>query len=133
LLLKGLLRADDAERAIAAGADGIVLSNHGGRQLDGAISAVEALPDIARVVAGRVPIIIDGGIRRGSDNANALALGAEGVNLGRALVYGLAAGGSAGVAHALGILRDEFDRTLALTGCRSVAELTPDLIATTRA
>jgi len=130
LLLKGVLRADDALRAIAAGIDGIVLSNHGGRQLDGAISAVQALPDIARAVGGRVPLVIDGGVRRGSDIAKALALGAEGVILGRASVYGLAAGGSAGVMHALAILRDEFDRTLALTGCRNVAELTADLIAT---
>ena len=101
-MLKGVLRADDAERALAAGVDGIVLSNHGGRQLDGAVSAIDALPEIARAVGGRASILVDGGVRRGSDIAKAVALGAEGVLLGRAPVYGLAAGGRAGVAHALG-------------------------------
>ena len=133
LLLKGLLRADDAERAVAAGVDGLVLSNHGGRQLDSAISAVEALPDVVRACGGRVSILMDGGVRRGSDIAKAIALGAEGVILGRAPVYGLAAGGAAGVTRAIEILADEFDRTLALTGCRSVSDLSPDLIATSRA
>jgi (S)-mandelate dehydrogenase len=129
LLLKGVLRADDAERAVAAGIDGIVLSNHGGRQLDGAISGIEALPEVVRAVGGRASILVDGGVRRGSDIAKALALGAEGVILGRAPVYGLAAGGAPGVARAIAILADEFDRTLALTGCRNVAALTADLIA----
>ena len=129
LLLKGILRADDAERALAAGCDGIVLSNHGGRQLDGAVTGIDALPEIARAVGGRAAILVDGGVRRGSDIAKAVALGAQGVLLGRAPVYGLAAGGRAGVAHALGILADEFDRTLALTGCPDVAALTPDLLA----
>ena len=129
LLLKGILRADDAERALAAGCDGIVLSNHGGRQLDGAVTGIDALPEIARAVGGRAAILVDGGVRRGSDIAKAVALGAQGVLLGRAPVYGLAAGGRAGVAHALGILADEFDRTLALTGCPDVTALTPDLLA----
>lgn len=129
LLLKGVLRADDAERAVAAGIDGIVLSNHGGRQLDGAISGIEALPEVVRAVGGRASILVDGGVRRGSDIAKAVALGAEGVILGRAPVYGLAAGGAPGVARAIAILADEFDRTLALTGCRNVAALTADLIA----
>jgi (S)-mandelate dehydrogenase len=129
LMLKGVLRADDAERAVAIGVDGIVISNHGGRQLDGATSAIEALPAIARAVGGRASIFVDGGIRRGSDIAKAVALGAEGVHLGRAPVYGLAAGGRAGVARAIAILADEFDRTLALTGSPNVAALTPDLIA----
>ena len=133
MLLKGLLRADDAERAVATGIDGLVLSNHGGRQLDGAIAAVEALPEVASTVGGRASILIDGGVRRGSDIAKAIALGAEGVILGRAPVYGLAAGGAAGVTRALEILADEFDRTLALTGCRNVAELTADLITTSGA
>jgi (S)-mandelate dehydrogenase len=129
LLLKGLLRADDAERAAGVGVDGIVLSNHGGRQLDCAISGIEALPEVARAVGGRLSILIDGGIRRGSDIAKAVALGAEGVLLGRAPVYGLAAAGGDGVARAIEILADEFDRTLALNGCRDVAGLTADLIA----
>ena len=129
LLLKGVLRADDAERALGAGIDGLVLSNHGGRQLDGAISALDALSEVARVVGGRASILVDGGVRRGSDIAKAVALGAEGVLLGRAPVYGLAAGGEAGVAHALAILADELDRTLALTGCTSVSGLSQDLVA----
>jgi len=129
LLLKGVLRADDAERAVAAGIDGLVVSNHGGRQLDGAISAIEALPEIARSVRGRVSILVDGGVRRGSDIAKAVALGAEGVILGRAPVYGLAAGGRAGVARAIAILADELDRTLALTGSPNIAALSADLIA----
>jgi (S)-mandelate dehydrogenase len=129
LLLKGVLRADDAERAVAAGIDGIVLSNHGGRQLDGAISGIEALPEVVRAVGGRASILVDGGVRRGSDIAKALALGAEGIILGRAPVYGLAAGGAPGVARAIAILADELDRTLALTGCRNIAALTADLIA----
>ncbi len=128
LMLKGILRADDAERAIAAGVDGLVISNHGGRQLDGAISAIEALPEIVRAVGGRGSILVDGGIRRGSDIAKAVALGAEGVILGRAPVYGLAAGGRAGVERAIAILADELDRTLALTGCPDIAALTGDLI-----
>lgn len=129
LLLKGVLRADDAERAVAAGIDGIVLSNHGGRQLDGAISGIEALPEVVRAIGGRASILVDGGVRRGSDIAKAVALGAEGVILGRAPVYGLAAGGAPGVSRAIAILADELDRTLALTGCRSIAALTADLIA----
>jgi (S)-mandelate dehydrogenase len=129
LLPKGVLRADDAERAIAAGVDGIVLSNHGGRQLDGAIAGLDALPEVARAIGGRASILVDGGVRRGSDIAKAVALGAEGVLLGRAPVYGLAAGGEAGVARALAILVDELDRTLALTGSPGVAALAPDLIA----
>ncbi len=129
LLLKGVLRADDAERALAAGCDGIVLSNHGGRQLDGAVSGIDALPEVARAIGGRAAILVDGGVRRGSDIAKAVALGAEGVLLGRAPVYGLAAGGRPGVARALEILADALDRTLALTGCTGVASLTPDLVA----
>lgn len=130
LLLKGVLRADDAARAVECGANGVVLSNHGGRQLDGAVSGMDALPEVVREIGGRASIIVDGGVRRGGDIAKALACGAEAVILGRALNYGLAAGGAAGVTRALHILRDEFDRTLALTGCRSPADLSPDLITT---
>jgi (S)-mandelate dehydrogenase len=128
LLLKGVLRADDAERALSAGVDGLVLSNHGGRQLDGAVSGMEALPEVARAVGGRTSILVDGGVRRGGDIAKAVALGAEGVLLGRAPVYGLAAGGEPGAARAIAILADELDRTLALTGCPAVAALAADLV-----
>jgi (S)-mandelate dehydrogenase len=128
LLLKGVLRADDAERAVGLGVDGVWLSNHGGRQLDRAISGMDALPSVIAAVGGRTTVIVDGGVRRGSDIAKAVALGAAAVALGRAPVYGLGAGGQHGASHALEILRDEFDRTLALTGCCSVADLTPDLI-----
>jgi (S)-mandelate dehydrogenase len=128
LLLKGVLRAEDAARAVNCGADGVVLSNHGGRQLDGAISGMDALPEVAREIRGRASIIVDGGVRRGSDIAKALACGTEAVILGRALNYGLAAGGAAGVTRALDILRVEFDRTLALNGCCSPVDLSPDLV-----
>jgi (S)-mandelate dehydrogenase len=130
LLLKGVLRADDAARAVECGVDGVILSNHGGRQLDSAVSAMDVLPEVVREIGGRASILVDGGVRRGGDIAKALALGAEGVLLGRALAYGLAAGGTAGAARALEILRDEFDRTLALLGCRTPADLAPDLVAT---
>jgi len=129
LLLKGVLRADDAERAARLGVDGLILSNHGGRQLDAAISGMEALSEVVAAVGRQVSVMVDGGVRRGADIARAVALGAAGVMLGRAPLYGLAAGGEAGAAHALAILREEFDRTLALTGCRNVADLTSDLIA----
>jgi (S)-mandelate dehydrogenase len=131
LLLKGVLRADEAERAVAAGFDGIVLSNHGGRQLDGAVTGLDALPEVARAVGARASILVDGGVRRGGDIARAVALGAEGVLLGRAPVYGLAAGGQAGVERALAILTEELDRTLALTGCTGIGALGPDLLAPT--
>jgi len=130
LLLKGVLRADDAVRAVECGADGVILSNHGGRQLDGAISGMDVLSDVVREIRGRASIIVDGGVRRGSDIAKALACGAEAVILGRAVNYGLAAGGAAGVTRALDILRDEFDRTLALNGCCSSVDLSPDLVTT---
>lgn len=128
LLLKGVLRADDALRAVECGVDGIILSNHGGRQLDSAVSGMDVLPEVVREVGGRVSILVDGGVRRGGDIAKALASGAEGVLLGRALAYGLAASGTAGAARALEILRDELDRTLALLGCRSPADLMPDMV-----
>ena len=127
LLLKGVLRIDDAVRAVDEGADGIVLSNHGGRQLDAAISGMDILPEVAHAIGKRASIIVDGGVRRGSDIAKAIACGAEAVILGRSINYGLAAGGAKGVAKAIDILKDEFDRTLALTGCRHVADLSPDL------
>ena len=123
LLIKGVLTAGDAERALALGCDGVVLSNHGGRQLDYCVAAIDVLPEVAASVGGRMPILIDGGVRRGTDVIKALALGAQGVMLGRATLYGLAAGGEAGVARALEMLCTETDRTLGLLGCNSVSEL----------
>jgi (S)-mandelate dehydrogenase len=125
LLIKGVLSAGDAERALALGCDGVVLSNHGGRQLDYCVAAIDVLPEVAAAVGGRMPILIDGGVRRGTDVIKALALGAQGVMLGRATLYGLAAGGEAGVARALEMLCTETDRTLGLLGCNSVSELGP--------
>ena len=123
VLLKGILSAEDAKLAIAHGADGVIVSNHGGRQLDGAVSAVQALPAIADAVAGRIEVILDGGIRRGADVVRARALGARACMIGRAWLYGLASGGQPGVERALQILRDEIDITLTLLGRPTLAEI----------
>jgi (S)-mandelate dehydrogenase len=128
LVLKGILCVDDARRAVEMGADGIVLSNHGGRQIDSAVSGVELLPAVSAEVGERITVLVDGGIRRGSDVLKALALGADAVMIGRPALYGLAAGGQPGVAHALGLLRAEMERTLALLGCRSLGELGRHLV-----
>lgn len=123
LLLKGVLRAEDAERAVALGADAVVLSNHGGRQLDSAISALDALPEVRRALGDRAQILVDGGVRRGGDLLKARALGADAVIAGRAPLYGLASAGEPGAAAAIEVLREEADRTLALLGCASLDEL----------
>lgn len=125
LLIKGVLDVRDAERAAALGCDGIVISNHGGRQLDYCVAPIEALPQIARAVGTRLTLIIDGGFRRGTEIVKALALGAHAIMLGRPTLYGLAAGGAEGVDRALTILRSEIDRVLGELGCTSVADLTP--------
>jgi (S)-mandelate dehydrogenase len=130
LLVKGVLSLADAERAAALGCDGIVLTNHGGRQLDYCVSAIDVLPEIARAVGRRTTLIVDGGFRRGSDVIKALALGAHGVMIGRATLYGLTAAGEAGVRRALEILTSGIDRTLGQLGCRSLAELGPHLLRT---
>jgi (S)-mandelate dehydrogenase len=118
-----VLSVGDASRACAVGCDGIVLSNHGGRQLDYSVAAIDVLPEVVAAVGGRLSVIIDGGFRRGTDIVKALALGAEAVMLGRATLYGLGAGGEAGVARALEILLTETDRALGLLGCNAVSEL----------
>ena len=123
LLVKGVLSADEARRAVDHGVDGILVSNHGGRQLDYAPASIEVLPEIADAVQGRAEVLLDSGARRGSDVVKALALGAKAVLVGRPHLYGLACAGQAGVAQALGILRDELDRCLALIGCPRVADL----------
>ena len=125
LLIKGVLTAADAARAASLGCDGIVISNHGGRQLDSCVAPIDVLPEIAAAVGGRLAVLLDSGVRRGTDIAKALALGAQAVMIGRPTLYGLAAGGEAGVERALSILTTEFDRVLGQLGCNSVADLTP--------
>ena len=129
LLVKGVARPDDCERLAAMGCDGVIISNHGGRQLDGAIAPLDALPAIARAVGGRLSVLMDGGIRRGSDVVKAVALGAQAVMIGRATLYGVCAGGEAGAHRALEILRDELVRTMQLCGVASIADIGPELLA----
>jgi isopentenyl diphosphate isomerase/L-lactate dehydrogenase-like FMN-dependent dehydrogenase len=124
VIVKGLLTAEDAILACEHGASGVVVSNHGGRQLDGAISSLEALPDVVDAVGGRAEVYLDGGVRRGTDVVMALALGARAVLVGRPAMYGLGFGGAKGVAQVLEILREETENALALLGCRSPGEVT---------
>jgi isopentenyl diphosphate isomerase/L-lactate dehydrogenase-like FMN-dependent dehydrogenase len=124
VVVKGLVTAEDADLACQYGASGVVVSNHGGRQLDGAIASLEALPEVVEAVGDRAEVFLDGGVRRGTDVAMALALGARAVLVGRPALYGLAFGGSKGVEQVLEILREETENALALLGCRSPAEVT---------
>ena len=123
VLLKGVLSPEDGKRAIDYGVDGIIVSNHGGRNLDLLPATIDALPGIADAVAGRIPVLLDSGIRRGTDVLTALALGAKAVFVGRPYIYGLAIAGARGVERVISILRDEFQRAMALTGRRSIAEI----------
>jgi isopentenyl diphosphate isomerase/L-lactate dehydrogenase-like FMN-dependent dehydrogenase len=123
IVIKGLLTGDDARRAVDLGAAAISVSNHGGRQLDGVSASIRALPEVVAAVNGQVEVLMDGGVRRGSDIVKAICLGARAVLIGRAYAYGLAAAGGAGVARALEILREDVERTLRLLGCASVAQL----------
>jgi len=125
-LLKGILDPDDAKRAINRGVDGIIVSNHGGRQVDGSVAAFEQLPKVAEAVAGKIPIIMDSGIRGGADAFKAMALGATAVGIGRPYCYGLAIAGENGVREVLANVQADFDLTMALAGCRSVAEIARD-------
>jgi isopentenyl diphosphate isomerase/L-lactate dehydrogenase-like FMN-dependent dehydrogenase len=124
VLVKGILTAEDALLACESGAAGVVVSNHGGRQLDGVQASVDALADVVEAVAGRIPVLVDGGIRRGTDVAKALALGAHATLVGRPCIWGLAVDGEDGVARVLDLLRDEIELALALLGCRSPADVT---------
>ena len=124
VLVKGLVTAEDAILACEYGAAGVVVSNHGGRQLDGAIASLEALPEVVAAVGDRAEVYLDGGVRRGPDVMMALALGARAVLVGRPVLHGLALGGATGVAQVLEILREETENALALLGCRSPAEVT---------
>lgn len=129
LLLKGILRADDAQRAVELGAHGVVVSNHGGRQLDTVPATADVLRDVAEAIDGRASVLVDGGIRRGWDVAKALALGADAVMLGRPVLWGLTRGGADGAAAVLRQVIDEFDNTLALLGCPNAGDLSPALLA----
>jgi len=128
LLIKGIMRADDAEEAIEHGVDGIVVSNHGGRNMDSAPAPIQVLPEIVKAVDGRMTIIVDSGIRRGSDIVKCIALGADMVLAGRATLYGTAAGGEAGAAKAIDILKIEMKRTMAYIGTQRISSITRDVI-----
>src|SRR5262245_46984907 len=130
LLLKGILHPADAEMAVRVGLDGVVVSNHGGRQLDGAISPIEALPEIRAAAGKNLKILADSGFRRGTDILKALALGGDFILLGRAATLGVIAGGEERVVHALSLLKAEVDRDLALLGCTSIAALNPEFLET---
>jgi len=129
IVVKGVLTADDARRSVDEGAEAIIVSNHGGRQLDGVAPTLKALPEVVAAVKGKTEVLLDGGIRRGSDIAKALCLGARAVLIGRAYAYGLGAAGEAGVARAIEILRADLVRTFKLLGCGSVAELDGSRVA----
>jgi isopentenyl diphosphate isomerase/L-lactate dehydrogenase-like FMN-dependent dehydrogenase len=128
LLLKGILHPDDARHALDAGAAGIIVSNHGGRQVDGAIPALDALPGVVAAAQGRVPVLFDSGIRRGADVFRAVALGAKAVLLGRPYMWGLTLGGEAGVRDVVLNTLADLDLTLALSGYTSCAQLTPEAL-----
>jgi 4-hydroxymandelate oxidase len=129
VLVKGVVRADDAALAVEHGVAGVIVSNHGGRQLDTAIASIDALPEVVDAVAGRAAVLVDGGIRRGTDILKAIALGADAVLVGRPVMWGLAVDGEAGARAVLRILLDELDLAMALCGARTLEEVTPDLIA----
>jgi isopentenyl diphosphate isomerase/L-lactate dehydrogenase-like FMN-dependent dehydrogenase len=128
LMVKGIMRADEAVRAVEYGADAVIVSNHGGRNLDSAMASIDALPEIVEAVGDRATVILDSGVRRGSDIAKALALGAKAVLVGRATLYGTAVAGEAGALHALTMLRGELDKVMAYTACNTVDELGPDIL-----
>jgi 4-hydroxymandelate oxidase len=128
LVLKGVVRGDDAARAASVGVDGVWVSNHGGRQLDSSPATIRVLPEVVSGADGRCEVYLDGGVRRGTDVIKALALGARAVFLGRPVLWGLAANGEAGVAQLLRMLNDELDLAMALCGCPTIADVTPDLV-----
>ncbi len=131
VVLKGIMSPADASQAVAAGAAGVIVSNHGGRTLDTQPATIDVLEPIAAAVAGRVPLLLDGGIRRGTDVLKALALGASAVLIGRPYVFALAAAGASGVAHVLHLLRTELEMAMIATGCRTLADVTPEIVLRT--
>uniref|UniRef100_A0A8C4QXU3 (S)-2-hydroxy-acid oxidase n=1 Tax=Eptatretus burgeri TaxID=7764 RepID=A0A8C4QXU3_EPTBU len=131
IILKGILTAEDAREAVNYGVDGILVSNHGARQLDGVLSTLDALPEVVAAVSGRIEVYIDGGVQRGTDVLKALALGAQAVFIGRPVLWGLAVNGENGVRQVLELLQDELSLAMAFSGCRTVKEITPDLLTRT--
>ncbi|MGB3401735.1 MAG: alpha-hydroxy acid oxidase [Microcoleaceae cyanobacterium] len=132
VVVKGILRGDDAVKAVEHGAKAIIVSNHGGRQLDGAVATIDALSEAIAAVDNQVEVLVDGGIRRGTDVLKALSLGAKAVLVGRPILWGLAVGGEAGVSHILELLRDELDVAMALSGCATVQDIDKSLICSDR-
>jgi isopentenyl diphosphate isomerase/L-lactate dehydrogenase-like FMN-dependent dehydrogenase len=129
LIVKSILSGDQARAAVDAGADGVIVSNHGGRAFDSAVATVDILPEVVQAVGDRCTVILDSGVRRGSDIVKALALGAKMVMVGRATLYGTACGGQAGAARAIKILSDEMERAFGYVGARSVSEIGPHIFA----
>jgi lactate 2-monooxygenase len=128
IVLKGILHPDDARMAVDHGINGIIVSNHGGRQVDGAISTIEALPDIVAAVNGNIPVLMDSGVRGGADMFKAIALGANAVCIGRPFVYGLALAGQQGVVEVISNFKADFELTMGLAGCRSVGEISNEML-----
>lgn len=128
VVIKGIVRPDDAVQAVEAGVAAIIVSNHGARQLDTAPATISVLASVVSAVAGRAEVLVDGGIRRGTDIVKAIALGARAVLVGRPVLWGLATGGGPGVSAVFAMLRDDLDLAMALCGCGSLAEITPDLV-----
>jgi isopentenyl diphosphate isomerase/L-lactate dehydrogenase-like FMN-dependent dehydrogenase len=128
LMLKGINRVDDALKAVSFGVDGLIVSNHGGRNMDSAPATIDMLPDIAEAVGDKATVLLDSGVRRGSDIVKAMALGAKCVLTGRATLYGTAVSGEAGASKAVDIIQTEMDKTMAYTGCNRVEEISTDII-----
>lgn len=128
MLIKGILTKEDAKLALDLGVAGIIVSNHGGRQIDSTAASIEALPGIMKAIGDKIPVLLDGGIRQGTDIFKALALGAKMVLLGRPVVYGLAVNGQKGLEDLLSILKNEFDIAMCLTGCRTVQNITKEMV-----
>lgn len=126
--MKGILRGDDAVGAMEYGANGVIVSNHGGRQLDGAIATIDALEEVVTTVGNQLHILMDGGIRRGTDILKALALGAKAILIGRPILWGLAVGVSQGVRHVIELLRDELELAMTLSGCATVQDIDSSLV-----
>ena len=128
ILLKGILHPDDARKAVDSGMNGIIVSNHGGRQVDGSITTIDALPKIVGAVESKIPVLLDSGVRGGADVFKALALGAKAVCIGRPYVYGLTIAGEQGVAEVMQNLIADFELTMGLAGCKNISEITPETL-----